>query len=107
VTVTKTAPLDRNSLWLTLERPLNACQGASRRPGRHTRQCRAADGRCGGRFADLLAAPVAAEAVSALRAAETIGRPLGSASFLDRLTAATGRDPHPKRRGSKPSAERE
>ena len=58
--------------------------------------------RCGGRFADLLNAPVSAEAVSALRAAETIGRPLGSASFLDRLAAATGRDPRPKRRGPKP-----
>jgi len=34
--------------------------------------------RCGGRFADLLDAPVPAEAISALRAAEAIGRPLGS-----------------------------
>ncbi len=58
--------------------------------------------RSGGRFADLLEAPVPAEAISALRAAETIGRPLGSASFRDRLTAATGRDPRPKRRGPKP-----
>jgi len=55
--------------------------------------------RCGGRFSDLLDAPVSAEAVSALRAAETIGHPLGSASFLDRLAAATGRDPRPRRRG--------
>jgi hypothetical protein len=37
--------------------------------------------RCGGRFVDLLDAPVPIEAVSVLRAAETIGRPLGSASF--------------------------
>ena len=58
--------------------------------------------RCGGRFADLLDAPASAEAISALRAAETIGRPLGSAAFLDRLAAATGRDPRPKRRGPKP-----
>ncbi len=62
--------------------------------------------RCGGRFSDLLDAPVSAEAVSALRAAETIGRPLGSASFLDRLAAATGRDPRPRRRGPKPRGER-
>src|SRR5271165_973637 len=31
-----------------------------------------------------------AEALSALRAAETIGRPAGSAAFLDRLAALTG-----------------
>ena len=62
--------------------------------------------RCGGRFSDLLDAPVSAEAVSALRAAETIGRPLGLASFLDRLAAATGRDPRPGRRGPKPRGER-
>src|SRR5271166_718879 len=29
----------------------------------------------------------------------------GSAAFLDRLTAATGRDPRPKRRGPKPKGE--
>jgi putative transposase len=40
--------------------------------------------RCGGRFA-----------------AETIGRPLGSPAFLDRLTALTGRDPRPRKRGPK------
>ena len=62
--------------------------------------------RCGGRFADLIEAAPCAEAVSALRAAETIGRPVGSASFLDRLAAATGRDPRPKRRGPKPKGTR-
>jgi putative transposase len=62
--------------------------------------------RCGGRFADLLTAPVTPEAVLALQAAETIGRPIGSASFLDRLAATTGRDPRPKRRGPKPKSER-
>jgi putative transposase len=45
--------------------------------------------RCGGRFADLIETASSAETVSALRAAETIGRPLGSPSFLDRLA---GRD---------------
>src|SRR5271166_1980109 len=47
-----------------------------------------------------------AEAISALRASETIGRPLGSASFLDRLAAATGRDPRPRRRGPKPKGDK-
>ena len=45
-----------------------------------------------------------AEALSALRAAESIGRPPGSAAFLDRLAALTGRDPRPKRRGPKPES---
>jgi putative transposase len=62
--------------------------------------------RCGGRFADLIEAAPSAEAVSALRAAETIGRPVGSPGFLDRLAAATGRDPRPKRRGPKPKGTR-
>ncbi len=61
--------------------------------------------RSGGRFADLLDAPLPAETISALRAAETIGRPLGSPTFLDRLAAATGRDPRPRRRGPKPKGE--
>ena len=60
---------------------------------------------CSGRFANLLDAPVLARAISALRAAETIGRPLGSAEFLDFLAVATGRDPRPKRRGAKPRME--
>ena len=58
--------------------------------------------RCGGRFADLLDVPAATGTLSALRAAETIGRPLGSPAFLDFLAASTGRDPRPKRRGPKP-----
>ncbi len=61
--------------------------------------------RCGGHFADLLDAPTSAGALSELRAAETIGRPLGSAAFLDFVAGATGRDPRPKRRGPKPKME--
>ncbi len=60
--------------------------------------------RCGGRFADLIETAPSVEALSALRAAETIGRPVGSSAFLDRLAAATGRDARPKRRGPKPKA---
>ena len=64
--------------------------------------------RCAGRFADpdlSIETEQSAEAVSALRAAETIGRALGSAAFLDRLAALTGRDPRPKWRGPKPGIE--
>lgn len=58
--------------------------------------------RCGGRFADLIETAPSPEALSGLRAAETIGRPLGSAAFLDRLAAITGRDPRPRKRGPNP-----
>src|SRR5277367_556710 len=54
--------------------------------------------RCNGRFGDPIDAPDAA-----LRGAETIGRPLGSPAFLDRLAALTGRDPRPRKRGPKPT----
>jgi len=42
--------------------------------------------------------------IAALRAAETICRPLGGPAFLDRLAALTGRDARPRKRGSKPRA---
>jgi putative transposase len=42
-----------------------------------------------------------------LRAAETLGRPLGAPTFLDRLAALTGRDPRPPKRGPKPRAKEE
>jgi len=58
--------------------------------------------RCGGRFAALIAEEADAALVAALRAAETIGRPLGPSAFLDRLAALAGRDPRPKKRGRKP-----
>jgi putative transposase len=59
--------------------------------------------RCGGRFADLIEEPPPPDAVSALRASETIGRPLGSPAFLDALAARTGRDPRPRKRGPRRS----
>ncbi len=49
----------------------------------------------GGRFADQIATQPAAEAPAALRASETIGRPLGPAAFLAALAARLGRDPRP------------
>ena len=52
--------------------------------------------RCAGRFADLLAVEPSAGAIAALRATETIGRPLGPPAFLDRLAALTGRGPKPR-----------
>ena len=58
--------------------------------------------RLDGRFADLLESEEAPERETALRAAEGIGRPLGSDSFLDRLAAFTGRDPRPGKPGRKP-----
>ena len=45
-----------------------------------------------------------ADALSASRAAETIGRPLGSEAFLNRLGAIAGRDPRPKRRARSPAS---
>jgi putative transposase len=60
--------------------------------------------RCAGRFADLLAVEPSPSVIAALRAAETIGRPLGPPAFLDRLAALTGRDPRPRKRGPKPRA---
>jgi putative transposase len=60
---------------------------------------------CSGRFADLLDTPASAQAISALRAAETIGRPLGCPAFLDFIAGSTGRVPRPKRRGPKSKGE--
>ena len=60
--------------------------------------------RCNGRIRRLDRQPAANEAMAALRGAETIGRPLGSPAFLDRLATLTGRDPRPAKRGPKPAA---
>jgi putative transposase len=57
--------------------------------------------RCAGRFADLLDEEPDPAALAGLRAAETIGRPLGSPEFLDSLAARMGRDPRPGKRGRK------
>ena len=57
--------------------------------------------RCAGHFADLIATAPSADEMTALRAAETIGRPLGSARFLDAIAARTGRDVRPRKRGRK------
>jgi hypothetical protein len=75
---TTAEPLNCSSLYLTLERPLNACPGRIAKAAT-TELVGVAQliDRSGGRFADLLDAPVAAEAISALRAAETINRPAG------------------------------
>ena len=47
--------------------------------------------RIAGRFADLIAIGPTREEFAAIRAAETIGRPLGAPRFLDRLEAKLGR----------------
>ncbi len=60
--------------------------------------------RAAGRFADLLDGEPEAGKRAALRAAEGTGRPLGSDAFLDRVTALTGRNPRPGRRGRPPKA---
>ncbi len=57
--------------------------------------------RTNGRFADLIDGPEDAAAVAALRAAEGIGRPIGSPAFLDRLAILAGRDPRPRKPGRK------
>jgi len=50
-------------------------------------------------FAALLRAGEDEAASMALRRAETIGRPLGDGAFLDRVKAALGRNPEPRKRG--------
>jgi putative transposase len=57
------------------------------------------------RFADLLELEADAEAIDRLRAAESIGRPLGGAGFLARIERLTGRRLAPRKRGPKPKGE--
>jgi putative transposase len=56
-------------------------------------------------FTSLLEQELPEEAAIALRRAETIGRPLGSASFFDDLEARLGFDVRPQRRGRKPKSQ--
>ena len=53
-------------------------------------------------FRDFLAQPADPAALERLRAAESIGRPLGSTAFLARLERATKRTLRPRKRGPKP-----
>ncbi len=54
------------------------------------------------RFADLIAAAPPAELFDRLRAAQSIGRPLGDSRFLARAERATRRCLRPQKRGPKP-----
>jgi len=54
-------------------------------------------------FADLLASEPETDLFGRLRAAESIGRPLGNDRFLARLERLTGRPLKPGKRGPKPS----
>lgn len=56
------------------------------------------------RFADLLAGGADAEAFARLRAAESIGRPLGDDAFLARIERLAGRPLKAGKRGPKPKA---
>ncbi|QCI67846.1 transposase [Phreatobacter stygius] len=55
-----------------------------------------------GRFADLIESETDPAQTAALRAAETIGRPVGSSAFLRDLAARLGRQIEPKKRGRRP-----
>jgi putative transposase len=55
-------------------------------------------------FADLLASEPEADLFARLRAAESIGRPLGDDRFLARIERRTGRSLKPGKRGPKPPA---
>jgi putative transposase len=57
------------------------------------------------RFAELIDGEPEADLFDRLRAAESIGRPLGNERFLARLERLTGRQFKADKRGSKPSAE--
>ncbi|SEE49405.1 putative transposase [Rhizobiales bacterium GAS188] len=57
-----------------------------------------------GRFGDLLASRGEDDAFAALRAAEGIGRPVGTPAFLKRLSRKLGRNIEPRKRGRKPKA---
>ncbi len=52
--------------------------------------------------ADLLARDPDEEAENRLRRAESIGRPVGGAAFLERIETTLGRTVKPRKRGPKP-----
>ena len=54
-------------------------------------------------FADLLASEPETDMFARLRAAESIGRPLGNKRFVGRLERLTGRALKPGKRGPKPN----
>jgi putative transposase len=56
-------------------------------------------------FAGLIASQPEADLFGSLRAAESIGRPLGNARFLDRIERRTGRVLKAGKRGPKPAEE--
>lgn len=53
-------------------------------------------------FAALLQTREDSPLSESLRRAESVGRPLGDSTFLDRIEAILGRDPKPGRRGPRP-----
>lgn len=55
------------------------------------------------RFAGLLASDPELDLFDRLRAAESIGRPLGGDRFLARIERRTGRSLKPRKRGPKPA----
>ena len=54
-------------------------------------------------FADLIASAPGADRFDRLRAAESIGHPLGDDRFLGRIERRTGRTLKPSKRGPKPA----
>ena len=56
-------------------------------------------------FAALLASEDDSVRTKALRAAETVGRPLGETAWFDRIEAELGRVLRPQKRGPKPILE--
>lgn len=58
-----------------------------------------------GDFAAFLGTPEDQQATRALRMAETTGRPLGAADWIERIEQASGRSLAPRKRGPKPKKE--
>jgi putative transposase len=56
-------------------------------------------------IAGLIAQADDDEKTTALRRAESTGRPIGNEAFLDRITSLLGRNPKPARPGPKPKDE--